>query len=83
MKNTLMNARELNVKIGDKVSVQGNKGIVTDVFHNIDTEWNGEKYVKVKDSESTSVRVHFIGELASWKQYQDGVYGDFTIIEIA
>lgn len=79
MLNTMMDAKELNVKVGDKVFVQGNEGIVTEVFHNIDTEWNGKEYVEVAGSESTNVRVHFTGELAKWGQYQDGVYGDYFV----
>lgn len=81
MYNRLMNDKELNVKAGDIVSVMGNRGIVTEVFHHIDTEWNGTEYVKVADSDSTCVRVHFTGELAKWGQYQDGVYGGYTIVE--
>lgn len=83
MYNKFMNEKELKVKVGDKVAVQGERGIVTEVFHNFDTEWNGKEYVKVANSESTAVRVHFEGELASWGQYQDGVYGGFAIIEEA
>lgn len=81
MYNRLMSKRELNVKVGDTVSVQGNRGTVTEVFHNVDTEWNGTEYEAVKGSESTAVRVHFTGELAKWGQYQDGVYGGFCVVE--
>ena len=81
MYNRLMKAKELNVKVGDKVVVQGNEGIVTEVFHNVDKEWNGKEYVAIKDSESTSVRVHFTGDLARWGQYQDGVYGGYIVKE--
>ena len=42
MYNRLMSKRELEVKVGDLVVVQGNKGIVTEVFHTKDTEWNGK-----------------------------------------
>lgn len=76
-----MKAKELNVKVGDKVVVQGNEGIVTGVFHNVNKEWNGKEYVAIKDSESTSVRVHFTGDLARWGQYQDGVYGGYIVKE--
>ena len=65
MKNIFMNAKELNVKIGDKVAVQGNRGIVTEVF---------------KTEDRTDVRVHFTDALASWGQYQDGVYGMYEVI---
>lgn len=81
MYNRLMNERELNVKVGDKVAVLGNRGIVTEVFHSHDTEWNGKEYVKVQGSESTSVRVNFTGELASWGQYQNKVYGDYVVVQ--
>lgn len=83
MYNKFMNERELKVKVGDKVAVEGNRGYVTEVFHTFKTEWDGEKYVKIEGSDSTSVRVHFEGSLASWGQYQDGVYGGFSIIEEA
>lgn len=81
MYNKFMNEKELNVKIGDKVSVQGNRGIVTKVFRGYKKEWNGAEYVKVEGTEYTDVRVHFTGELARWGQYQDGVYGGFVVIE--
>lgn len=80
MYNRLMSKRELEVKVGDLVVVQGNKGIVTEVFHTKDTEWNGKEYVEVEGSDSTAVRVNFIGELANWGQYQGGVYGGYTVI---
>lgn len=83
MYNKFMDEKDLKVKIGDKVAVQGNRGIVTEVFHTIKKEWNGSEYVDVAGTESTSVRVHFEGELAHWGQYQDGVYGGFTIVEEA
>ena len=75
-----MAKKELNVKVGDKVSVQGNEGVVTEVFRGHDTEWNGKEYVKVDGSEYTNIRVHFSGELARCGQYQDGVYGLYTVI---
>ena len=81
MYNKLMDSKELNVKVGDRVSVQGNRGVVTEVFHGHHTEWNGSEYVKVDGSEYTNVRVHFEGELARWGQYQDGVYGGYVVIE--
>ena len=81
MYNRLMSKKELEVKVGDLVSVQGNKGIVTEVFHTTDTEWNGKEYVEVEGSESTSVRVNFTGELAKWGQYQGGIYGGYEVIE--
>lgn len=67
MYNKFMKEAELNVKVGDIVAVQGNRGTVTEV-------------IKVSDV-WTGVRVHFEGELASWGQYQNGVYGAFTVIE--
>ena len=81
MYNKFMKNKEINVKVGDTVSVQGNIGTVTEVFHNTKKEWNGKEYVKVEGSESTCVRVHFTGELANWGQYQDEVYGIYTVIE--
>lgn len=81
MYDKFLSAKQLNVKVGDIVSVQGNRGIVTEVMKHNDVEWNGKEYVKVEGSEGTSVRVHFTGELAEWSQYQDGVYGDWAVIE--
>lgn len=81
MKNIYMKERELNVKVGDLVAVQGNRGIVTEVLKGFDTEWNGKEYVKIENSDYTNVRVHFTDELAKWGQYQDGVYGGYTVIE--
>ena len=81
MYNRLLKEKELKVKVGDKVMVQGNPGTVTEVLKGHDTEWNGKEYAKVPDSEYTRVRVHFTGELAAWGQYQDGVYGGFTVVK--
>ena len=80
MYNKFMETKEINVKVGDKVSVQGNRGVVTEVFRTTDKEWNGKEYIDVPNTESTAVRVHFDGELANWGQYQDGVYGGYTVI---
>lgn len=66
MKKQFMDKKELNVKIGDTVAVQGNIGTVTEIY---------------EDSEVLNVRVHFTGELANWGQYQDAVYGGFTVID--
>lgn len=80
MYNRLMAEKEINVKVGDTVAVQGNRGTVTEVLKHFDTEWNGKEYAKVEGSEGTYVRVHFTGELANWGQYQDGVYGGYTVL---
>lgn len=81
MYNRFLGKRELEVKIGDAVSVQGNRGTVTEVIKGFDKEWNGAEYVKKPGSDRTSVRVHFTGELAAWGQYQDEVYGGFRVVE--
>ncbi len=81
MYNKYLGQRELEVKAGDVVSVQGNVGTVTEVIKSIKKEWNGAEYIEVPGTESTSVRVHFTGELAAWGQYQDEVYGGFHVIE--
>jgi len=81
MYNKFMNEKEINVKVGDKVAVFGNLGVVTEVFKNIDKEWNGKEYVEVEGTESTSARVHFEDELANFGQYQDGIYGSFTVLD--
>lgn len=66
MKNAFMKDKELNVKAGDKVSVLGNIGIVTEV---------------IKKEDWTGVRVHFGGDLANYGQYQDQVYGGYVVID--
>lgn len=80
MYNKFMDAKEINVKVGDKVSIQGNCGIVTMVIRGTDKEWNGKEYAEVPNTEWTDVRVHFEGELAKWGQYQDGEYGCYTVL---
>ena len=84
MYNRLMNDKEINVKLGDRVSVQGYSGTVVNVYHGIKTEWNGTEYVEIEGTESTTVQVHFDEEnnynIASYGQYQDGWYGGYTVI---
>lgn len=84
MYNKFMEEKEINVKVGDRVSVQGLTGIVTEVFHGIEKEWNGTEYVKVPGTESTSVTVHFDKDTwvakEGYGQYQDGHYGGYVVI---
>ena len=84
MYNRLMADKEINVKVGDRVAVQGYTGTVTDIHHGFDTEWNGTEYVKVEGSESTSVQVHFDEKdnygIAEYGQYQDCWYGGYVVI---
>lgn len=80
MYNRLMEKKELDVKVGDRVNVQGWIGTVTEVYHGIDTEWNGTEYVEVPGTESTSVTVHF-DDAGIGGQYQDGHYGGYWVIE--
>lgn len=85
MFNKYMTDKEINVKVGDRVCVQGYRGTVTDVCHSIKQEWNGEAYVDIEGTESTTVQVHFDEEnnynIAQYGQYQDGWYGGYTIID--
>lgn len=85
MFNRLMADREINVKVGDRVAVQGFRGTVTDVYHGIKTEWNGTEYAPIKDTEFTQVQIHFDEEnnynIASYGQYQDGWYGGYEVID--
>lgn len=83
MFNKYMAEKELNVKVGDRVCVQGYKGTVIDIDHSIRQEWNGEAYVDVAGTESTTVQVHFDEEesIAEYGQYQDGWYGGYTVID--
>lgn len=75
------NSRELKVKVGDRVSIQGNRGIVTKVLKGCDTEWNGEKYVEVKGKEYINVKVKFDkDEALSGTNYDNSVYGGFIVI---
>ena len=84
MYNKFMEEKEINVKVGDRVMVQGLKGIVTEVLHSTDKEWNGTEYVDVEGSESTTVGVHFDSDTwvaeQGYGQYQDGHYGGYTVI---
>lgn len=81
MYNRLMEEKEINVKVGDKVWVQGNRGTVTEVIHGKDIEWNEDarEYREVEGSDWTHVRVNFEGELARWGQYQNATYGGYTV----
>lgn len=82
MFNKFMNEKEINVKVGDRVVVQGYKGTVTEVFHGIKKEWNGTEYVEVAGTESTTVQVHFDENYDIAKTaYQDGHYGGYEVIE--
>ena len=81
MYNKFMNEGEINVKVGDRVAVCGFKGTVTEVFKDFDKEWNGKEYEKVEGTEWTGVRVHFDSTKEVWGQYQDGVYGGYTVLE--
>lgn len=83
MYNKFMAEKEINVRIGDRVAVQGHKGTVIDVLKGHKIEWNGSEYVKVDGSEYTNVKVHFddSDDLSQFGQYQDKVYGGYSIIE--
>lgn len=84
MYNRLMADKEINVKVGDRVEVQGYTGTVTDVYHGFSTEWNGTEYVKVEGSDYTNVQVHFDEKdnygIAEYGQYQDSWYGGYVVI---
>lgn len=79
MYNKFMDEKEINVKVGDRVNVQGWIGTVTEVFHSINKEWNGKEYVEVPGTESTTVTVHF-DDAGIGGQYQDGHYGGYWVI---
>lgn len=85
MYNKYMDAKEINVKVGDRVNVQGNTGTVTEVLHSINKEWDGTKLVDVEGTESTTVRVHFDEDTwiakEGYGQYQDGHFGGYIVIE--
>ena len=86
MYNKFMDKKELNVKVGDRVTSHGYKGTVTEVYKTIKQEWNRieRRYEDVPGTESTSVKIHFDedSELirTGYMQYQDGVYGEFYVI---
>lgn len=61
---------QLNVKVGDTVSVQGNRGIVTEVAHG---RYDGKNYV--------DVRVRFNKECALADTFYDNEwYGGFVVV---
>lgn len=67
MLNTFLTDKEIIVKVGDRVAVQGYRGFVTEV---------------IKTASSTNVRVHFDESeaIAVYNQYQDKIFGGFTVI---
>lgn len=69
-----MKPKELNVKVNDRVTVEGCKGTVLEVYKGVDIS-NGKSY--------TNVRVHFdeTEYLSKFGQYQDADYGDFHVID--
>lgn len=84
MYNKFHTPRELAVKPGDRVSVQGYRGKVLEVFHTPNQkQWDGHSYVDIPDTESTYVTVHFdeSQDIAGYRQYQNGTYGGFTVID--
>ena len=85
MYNKFMTEEQLNVQVGDKVRLYGEEGYVTEVIRDYDWAWDEEKGVYYKDETKpyTNVRIHFTSEVASWPQYQDGVYSSFHITEKA
>ena len=82
MKNIYMAEKELNVKVGDRVSSHGYRGTVTEVYRGYRKEWNGNEYVKQEGSDYTNVVIHFDEDqdIARFGQYQNGEYGEFVII---
>ena len=80
MKNTMMKEKELNVKVGDRVSTHGYTGTVTEVLKGRDTEWNGKEYIEVPGSDWTNVRIHFDNPKEIGYQYENGTYGLFTVL---
>ena len=82
MKNIYMAEKELNVKVGDRVAAHGYRGTVTEVHRGYRKEWNGTEYVKQEGSDYTNVSIHFDEDqdIAGFGQYQNGEYGQFTVI---
>lgn len=82
MYNKFMAEKEINVKVGDRVAVQGYRGTVLEVKKGFDKEWNGAEYVKVEGTDFTNVKVHFdeSQDIAKFGQYQNGDYGMYTVI---
>lgn len=68
MRNDLLREKDRNVKVGDRVAIQGNYGVVTEVYRN-DTV--------------TEVRVHFDEDqdIARYGQYQDKFFGGFYVLD--
>lgn len=82
MYNKFMEQKEINVKVGNRVSVQGYRGTVTKVHKGTKKEWNGKEYANIPGTEYTDVEVHFDDDqdIARFGQYQDGYYGSYTVI---
>ena len=86
MYNKFMDEKELNVKVGDRVTSHGYKGTVTEVYKTIKHNWNriDRRYEEIPGTESTSVKIHFDedSELIrnGYMQFQDVVYGEFYVI---
>lgn len=79
MYTDLMKDKELNVKAGDKVRVQGYTGIVTEVIRGYKTKWNGTDFVN--DREYLDVRVNFDNDYLKTTSYNNRVYGGFEVIK--
>lgn len=82
MYNRFLGPRELAVKAGDRVAVQGYHGTVLEVHRGHRKEWNGTEYAPVPGGDWTSVTVHFdeTEDVARFGQYQNGEYGDFKVL---
>lgn len=65
------NREQINVAVGDLVSIQGNEGIVTEVKHGKAYHHNNKMYV--------DVRVSFTGELKD-TSYNNEWFGLFYVI---
>lgn len=82
MYNKFLAAKELNVKVGDRVSSHGYSGTVLEVVRGFHKEWDGKEYVKREGSDYTNVVIHFdeTQDIARFGQYQNGQYGEFVVI---
>ena len=75
---TYANKEQLNVAIGDYVSVQGNEGVVTEVHHGYAMDRNNDKWGR---RAYVDVKVSFFDDYLKNTQYDNSFYGLFHVIK--
>lgn len=77
------NREQLNVSVGDLVSIEGNHGVVTEVKHGYFEDCynnapNGKRYGR---RAYVDVKVHFLSEDLQNTAYDNAFYGLFWVIK--